>query len=224
MARNIFVACDGDIDRAMKHDKMPYKKRSTVMRLARENDWYSQVKTPEPRSGKLTEEEIETIRKAFMETGGYIGKTAQRTGFGKATVSRYAKARNWHQQLLKSSKQELEEGVQKKDPVNDARQSDEALVDDKNDKTTEELKAVRQMLLDQISGRDSSELENRPALKIAPKTLSEAIKALIDIDKRIADRENEQPLTELDPYQKIVVQCAKTGEDEPKEEDKKDKE
>lgn len=28
MARNILMACNGDIDKAMKHEEMPYKKRA----------------------------------------------------------------------------------------------------------------------------------------------------------------------------------------------------
>ena len=86
MARSIIMACNGDIDKAMKHEKMPYKKKSTVVKLAKESECFKDTEISKPRSGRLTEEEIERIHSVFIETDGYIEKTAQRTGFGKSTV------------------------------------------------------------------------------------------------------------------------------------------
>ncbi len=43
MARSILMACNGDIDKAMKHEKMPYKKKSTVMKLAKESECFKDI-------------------------------------------------------------------------------------------------------------------------------------------------------------------------------------
>lgn len=55
------------------------------------------------------------------------------------------------------------------------------------------------MLFDEITGSEKSDIPGEFSLKIAPKTLSEAIKALIDIDKRISEREGSEQSTVLRP-------------------------
>ena len=64
----------------------------------------------QPRTSKLLTEEVEKIREVFMETGGYVNKTARHTGFAKSTVSRYAKKENWHEELLCSDSKQPEIG------------------------------------------------------------------------------------------------------------------
>lgn len=68
------------------------------------------------------------------------------------------------------------------------------------------------MLFDEITGSEDSDIPGEFSLKIAPKTLSEAIKALIDIDKRISEREGSEQSTVLRPYRSILASCAKITE------------
>jgi len=84
------------------------------MKLAKESECFKDVEISKPRSGRLTEEEIERIHSVFIETDGYIGKTAQRTGFGKSTISRYARARGWNEELIKISKRLLNQKKHKR--------------------------------------------------------------------------------------------------------------
>ncbi len=206
MAQEIFISCNGDIDKAMKHSKMPYKKRSTVMKLAREKDWYDHIDIQKPRNGALTHEEIEKIHKIFIENDGHITKTAELAGFSKSTVSRYAKTKNWHQELLEINKDKLDEKIDIHSPYTDPLIIDES--GNKNDKTTLRLKVLRKMLFEKITGQKSSESSHQINLKLEPKTLSEAIKALIDIDKRISDREDNSTSKDTDPYKDILAKCA----------------
>jgi hypothetical protein len=67
MARSILMACNSDINKAMKHGKMPYKKKSTVMKLAKEGECFKDVEISMPRSGRLTEEAIERIHNVFID-------------------------------------------------------------------------------------------------------------------------------------------------------------
>jgi len=79
-------------------------------KLAKESECFKDMEISMPRSGQLTEEQIEEIHRIFIETDGYIGKTAQRTGFDKSTVSRYARARGWHDELIEINKILLNQG------------------------------------------------------------------------------------------------------------------
>ena len=206
MARSILMACNGDIDKAMKHEKMPYKKKSTVMKLAKESEFFKGIEISKPRSGRLTEEEIERIHSVFIETDGYIGKTAQCTGFGKSTVSRYARARGWHEELIEITKRLLnqeKEGTNESSPLKDYK------VQDDNERVMLRLKTLRKVLFGKITGSENSDIPGEFSLKIAPKMLSEAIKALIDTDKRISEREGNEQSTALRPYQSILASCAK---------------
>ncbi|MBD3181041.1 hypothetical protein GF312_02045 [Candidatus Poribacteria bacterium] len=209
MAMEIFISCNGDIDKAMKHGKMPYKKRSTVMKLAKENNWYSNINIKRPRSGALTNEEIEKIHQIFIKNNGSITKTAKLSGFSKSTVSRYAKTENWHQELLEISKENLDEETNsngRKYPITEDS-------DEETDNTILRLKALRKMLFEKITGERASGSSTQINLNLEPKTLSEAIKALIDIDKRISDREDNKNSKNTDPYRNILAKCADIKDD-----------
>ena len=143
---------------------------------------------------RLKEEDIEQIHQVFIETNGYVSKTARLTGFAKSTVSRYAKARNWQHEVNQVNKRTLlQEG--------DIKQNDEILA---------KLKSLRKALFDEITGGDGPYTKDESTLKIAPKTLSEAIKALVDIDKRISEREDMRSAAarSTDTYQEIITNCA----------------
>ncbi len=73
---------------------------------------------------------------------------------------------------------------------------------------------------DEITGSEDSDIPGESPLKIAPKTLSEAIEALIDIDKRIYEREGSEQSTALGPYESILASCAKIIEVEEESEAK----
>jgi hypothetical protein len=78
------------------------------------------------------------------------------------------------------------------------------------------FKTIRQMLFDQIMDDGETGNLNKSPIKISPKTLSEAIKALIDIDKRIAEREFNYTSESSDPYYDILMKCAKIAESKSK--------
>ncbi len=159
----------------------------------------------QPGTGKLSAEKVAEIREVFMETGGYVSGTARRTGFAESTVSRYARKRGWHEELCRS-------------PVSDKNNEKIVSVEDKENGDAKErimpkLIALRKLLLNEIIGDEKPAVTDGPPLKILPKTLAEAVKALIDIDKRIAEREGNQPTTVLDTYQNILARCARIMED-----------
>lgn len=205
MAQSIFIACNGDIKKAIEHEKMPYKRKSTVSRLAKEYGWYEDTGIPKPKPRGLSEEEIEKIRNAFIETNGHIIKTAQYTGFAKSTVSRYAKSRNWHEELLQINKKLLNKSSNNNIACLDDKQLSKT--QDDNKEIIAKLKALRQILLNEIVNDKNLELDEISCLKIHPKTLSEAVKALIDIDKRISELEGTQYSTISDMYQNIIENC-----------------
>ena len=211
MAHSIFTAYDGDIDKAMKHEKMPYKAKETVRKLAREREWYKELGIGKPKkAGGLKEWEIERIHREFIKANGVIKEKAQRTGFGKASVSRYAKARGWHEELFQINAKLINKKAENGDSVNKSSSLHADTMQEKDSKEgIVELKMLRQLLFDEIMGNDSPEATNKPSLKIVPKTLSEAVKALIDIDKRISDREGNQQAAVSDQYQDILSGCAK---------------
>lgn len=74
------------------------------------------------------------------------------------------------------------------------------------------LKTLGKVLFDEITGNKNSDIPGELSLNIAPKTLSEAIKALIDTDKRISEREGSEQSTALRPYRSILASCAKITE------------
>lgn len=158
----------------------------------------------QPGKCKLSAEKVAEIREVFMETGGYVSGTARRTGFAKSTVSRYARKRGWHEELCRS-------------PVSDKDNEKIVSVEDKENGDAEEqvmpkLIALRELLFEEIMGDKKTDATGAPKLKILPRTLAEVVKALIDIDKRITEREGNQPTTMLDTYQSILARCARVIE------------
>ena len=152
-----------------------------------------------PGTSKLTKEEIERIHRAFIETGGQIYRTAQLTGFAGSTVSKYAKKRGWHEETQHSSKR----AEQEKDGENEGTAG----------QVISKLKELRELMFEEIMGNEKTEAAGESLLKIPPRTLAEVVKALIDIDKRITEREGPQSDTVLDAYQRILIHCARIVED-----------
>ncbi len=175
----------------------------------------------QPKASKLLAEEVEKIREVFMETGGYINKTARHTGFAKSTVSRYARKENWHEELLCSDPKQPETGdATDKSPFIGKDNRETVLTKDRENRDADrqvmsKLVALRRLLLEEIMRDAKPETVGESPLKILPRTLAEAVKALIDVDKRIAERERDQPATILDAYQNILARCARIVEDKP---------
>lgn len=177
----------------------------------------------QPGAGKLSAEKVAEIRKVFMETGGYVSGTARRTGFAKSTVSRYARKRGWHKELLCSDPNQPNRQIEMRNtasrsPASDKNNEKIVSVEDKENGDAKEqimskLIALRKLLFDEIIRDEKPQVTDSPPLKILPKTLAEAVKALIDIDKRITEREGNQPTTVLDTYQNILARCARIMED-----------
>jgi len=203
-AHRIFIACGGDIDEAMKHENMPYKAKKTVRKLARENKWYQEIGITEPWRMGLKEEDIEDIRETFIEMGGHIRNTAQRTGFGRSTVSKYAKARDWYKELEQASVKSMAPEAEQKQNKEDER-------------VMRQLRTLRKALFNEIIGNEHSETVDKSSLKMAPKTLSAVIKALLDIDKRISEHaksEDGQKHTMPAAYQNILARCMRIVNEE----------
>jgi hypothetical protein len=80
---------------------------------------------------------------------------------------------------------------------------------------TPKLKVLREILFEQIMGNEISEIDSGLSLRIAPKTLAEVIKALIDVDKRIGEREGIRSGATWDEYQRILANCANIAESDP---------
>ena len=177
----------------------------------------------QPRTGRLLAEEVAEIHEVFMETGGYVSGTAQRTGFAKSTVSRYARKRGWHEELFCSDPNQSNRQIEirntvSRSPISDENNGKTVLEKDKGNGDAEEqimskLMALRKLLFEEIMGDENPEVTDGPPLKILPRTLAEAVKALIDIDKRITEREGNHPTTMLDTYQNILARCARIMED-----------
>ncbi len=176
------------------------------------------------RNSKLTVAEIEEIHEMFVETGGYVNQTAQRTGFSKSTVSRYAGRNDWREELPRNNMEQLDQRTEGKAIMNESpplsKENGEATPggDEGNEEAEEQvmskLIALRGLLFEEIMGGERAETLDCPPLKILPRTLAEAVKALIDVDKRIIERKENQPATLLDTYQSILARCAKVVEDE----------
>jgi len=220
-AHNIFLACRGNIDKAMTHEKMPYKTKKTVRRLAREYMWYQELDISRTeRTGRLKEEDIERIHEAFIESGGQIRNSAQRTGFGKSTVSKYAKARGWYEELIQidteslNRKAEQSRALQLPNLDNEGMAQEQGKEDEEEEEAIVQLRTLRKILFKAIIGHEEPEATDKSQLKIKPKTLSEAIKVLLDIDKRILEREEDQNIAIPGPYQNILARCARIVVDE----------
>ncbi len=178
------------------------------------------------RTGKLTVEEIEEIHEVFVETGSCVSRTARNTGFSKSTVSKYVEQNGWREELLNNSIKQLDQQTERKDIM------DESPLLTKNDgKTTPDgyetngeaegqvmlkLVTLRGLLFEEIMGDERAKTLDGSPLRILPRTLAEAVKALIDVDKRITEREGTQPITVLGTYQSILARCARVVENEPK--------
>jgi len=160
-----------------------------------------------PRTNKLTAAEIEKIYKAFIETGGHVCRTAQYTGYAKSTVSRYVKRSGWREELL------MQNSV--KQPGQQAKMvtAEDAGSGNIEEQIMSKLVTLREMLFEEIIGNGISETADESILKILPRTLAEAVKALVDIDKRIIERVEAQSVDVLDIYQSILTRCARIIED-----------
>ncbi len=169
------------------------------------------------RTNKLTVAEIEKIHELFIETGGYVNKTARHTGFSKSTVSRYATRNDWRKELPHNSIKRLDHRIKGKNITNESPLPDKD--DDKNgeaeDQVMSKLVTLRGLLFQEIMVDERDEALDELPLKILPRTLAEAVKALIDIDKRIAERKETQQFTLLDTYHSILARCARLVENEP---------
>ena len=73
------------------------------------------------------------------------------------------------------------------------------------------LRTLRRILFKEIIGYEDP--NSILPIKITPKTLSEAIKALLDIDKRISEHAGGRQVTILEQYQRILTECAEIVED-----------
>jgi len=168
---------------------------------ANKHKTYKDAENPMPRKNRLTEDQIEKIHKAFIETSGFVRKTAKHTGFGKSTVSRYAKSRGWYEELSN-----MDLGLDTQANKDEAQEGKERI--------TANLRKIRQFLFDEIMGDGEPKKTDQSSLKIAPRTLSEAVKALIDVDKRISEREDTQQDVISNPYRRILENCARMAKGE----------
>ncbi len=170
------------------------------------------------RTSKLTEEEIEEIHGAFIETGGYVYRAAQFTGFARSTVLKYARKRCWYEEIQHSNNREsLDQEAKKMHTMDSGSKTAKQEKDGENEVTAEQvtprLKELRELMFEEIMGKGEAEKAGKSSLKIPPRTLAEIIKALIDIDKRITEREGPQSDTALDTYRNILANCAIIVED-----------
>ena len=150
----------------------------------------------------------------FIETGGYINKTARRTGFSKSTVSRYVQKSGWREELLQTNRGQIDQQTKGKDIMNELPPltgSNRETIPEEGKANGEaegqvlsKLVALRGLLFEEIMGNERVETLNGSSLRMPPKTLAEAVRALVDIDKRISEREGTQP----DTYQRILERCA----------------
>ena len=169
------------------------------------------ARTTQLVNSKLTEEEIEKIYTVFVETGGHISRTAQRMGYAKSTISKYARKGRWLQESRRDNSAE---------PLSQDNDDGEAIWEESIDsegQTLPKLKELRELLFAEIMEKQKPHSSEESSLKIPPKTLAEVVKALIDIDKRITEREGPQSGTALDAYRNILMNCARIIKDEPNE-------
>ena len=177
-----------------------------------------------PKTSKLTEEEIERVHRTFIETRGHTYRTAQLTGFARSTVSKYAEKNNWYEETQHSNNMESLDQETKREgriyellPLDNGRKREEQEKDEGNGRTAEQvmskLKELRELMFEEIMGNEKTEAAGESLLKIPPRTLAEVVKALIDIDKRITERQGPQSDTVLDAYQRILIGCARIVED-----------
>ena len=157
----------------------------------------ARIEITRSRTSTLSEEEIERIHKAFIETDGCVYRIAQCTGFARSTISKYAKKGGWHKNL----------------PHNNAKD----IIQKEGEKVEGEimprLRILRELLFEEIMGDDKTETDSDCSLRIPPKTLAEAVKALIDVDKRVTERKGTQPTEISDIYQGILERCARIIKD-----------
>ena len=217
MARAVFACCNGDVDRAMEHEKMPYKTKRAVQRLAKDHGWYGELGISTPKGfRRLNEEQIQRMRKAFIETEGSIQRTAQHAGFARSTVTKYAEKGGWREELLGINREIIDHEEGGESLVNGPLASQDAGESEEDGEgTIARLKTLRQLLFEQIIGDETSEPTRKPPLRIAPKTLSEAVKALLDVDKRISELAGTRPVAIWGPYQNVLSRCAEVAEGEP---------
>ena len=116
-------------------------------------------------------------------------------------MSKYAKKKGWDEEIQRIG-------------GNGAKQEK----DGENSRTAEQvmskLKELRKLIFEEVMGNEKTETAGESLLKIPPRTLAEVVKALIDIDKRITEREEPQSSTVLDAYREILINCARIVEDE----------
>jgi len=216
--RNIYYGQQSNTAAGWVEERTAYNLRR--LRMSKDQQRNEEI---QPRTGKLSAEEVAKMHEVFVETGGYVNETARRTGSAKSTVSRYARKRGWHKEILysdsnQSNRQTEMRNIVSKLPLSDKNNRKTVLTEGKGNGDAEEqimpkLIALRKLLFEEIIGDENPEVIDGPPLKILPRTLAEAIKALIDIDKRITEREGNQPITMLDTYQNILARCARIMED-----------
>lgn len=153
IAHKIFLECGGDINMAIENEKMPYKRKSTLLKIAKDNKWYDDIKT-----NKIN----------------YICQKEEK-----------------NDRELNNNRE-----IEQKEDINIM------------------LKELRKKLFDEIINDKTSSKKDCQSLKIIPKTLSEAVKALIDIDKRISEKEISNMPNLPDAYKFILEKCAKKTKDE----------
>jgi hypothetical protein len=209
MAHQIFLGCGGSIDKAMEYENMPYKSRKTLLSLARERDWYQEAGVPRPKGSHPTEQQMQAIRQAFIDNRGSIDRTAQQTGFSTSAISRYARSGNWRDQILQMTRKGLEQDTDQgifENTLLRLHQDDKAAREAGAEEIIAKLKQLRQLLFQAITDDDNRK-QTSPTLKIEPRTISEAVKALLDVDKRISEHEGNRPVTVWGPYQRILSRC-----------------
>ena len=133
-------------------------------------------------------------------------------------MSKYAKARCWYEELIRIDTESLNRKAEQSKDLQLPNLDSEGMTQEQSKEDEEEtivqLRTLKRTLFKAIIGHEKPEATNESQLKIKPKTLSEAIKVLLDIDKRILEREEDQNITIPVPYQNILARCAKIVEDE----------
>ena len=158
------------------------------------------------RKNRLTTEEVENVHKAFIEANGNVCVVAQDTGYSISTVSRYAKRNGWREELL------MQGSAKQLDQYSQMISNENAKDGDIENLVISKLVTIREMLFREIMGKEEAGSTCK-MLKILPRTLAEAVKALIDIDKRITERVEAQSIDTQDIYQNILMKCAETIDD-----------
>lgn len=151
----------------------------------------------------------ERIHKLFLKENGDIKAVMRHrnTPSSSKTILRYAKEGDWYKELSETNKKR-----------NDGQSFEGSLITNdcmpENKKNEiKNLEQIRAIIYNFLVPCDNSLFD---AMKLKPKTYTEAVKCYLEVDSRLDEKRRGNPSSGINKWEEILRRCAMDSEDDEK--------